>query len=1141
MNNLELHKIDGDNFLKISDTELMSPFMMNVVSDSNHWIFVTSNGGITLGRRNPESALFPYVTDDKLIQSADYVGPKTIFQIYLYDSTLIWEPFLNLRNDDFEIQRNIYKSVLGNKIIFEEVNQSLQLCFRYHWNTSHRFGFIKKSELINYSKTDYRITVLDGLQGILPYGIGSDLERAVSNLGDAYKRAELLPASNLGVFALSAMIVDRAEPAEALKATIVWNHGIEPEHILLSNKQLRSFRNGASVLTEMDIKGEKGSYFVVSTFDILNAETTSWKIVANLNQTHNNIAELTNLLEGDFDMDSAIQADIDHGTQKLRTYLFSADGFKVSEDLLADHRHTSNVLFNIMRGGIFHDNYLISRKDFSEYIRNANTEVYENHKAFLIELPKKLSRKQLLEKVKSFKDVDLERLAIEYLPLKFSRRHGDPSRPWNYFNINTLNERTGEEILDYEGNWRDLFQNWEALAYSYPEFIEAMIFKFLNSTTFDGYNPYRITKDGFDWEVINPDDPWSYIGYWGDHQIIYLLKFLEFANRTYPQLLKPNFTKNIFVYASVPYKIKSYEDILHNPQDTISFDAELDSILRKRKLELGTDATLIRLDSSTNYHVNLIEKLMATVLAKISNFIPDAGIWMNTQRPEWNDANNALVGNGASMVTLCYLRRFLNQFKDFFDDFHIERISFSNELKDYYHSIRESLTEFSPFLTTGFDTQSRKAFLDSVGKHASDYRQQIYQKGFWGKKSSVSVTGLQSFISLSISYLEASIKTNLRSDGLYHTYNLVTLTNNEILISRLDEMLEGQVAVLSSGFLSSEDALKVLDALKNSRLYRPDQQSYILYPNKDLPGFMVKNMIPKERVESCKYFVKLLEDNNKDIILKDINGNYHFNGEFRNAADLKKALSDESLRKYELELSSDLEEVVNIWEEVFHHKAFTGRSGTFFAYEGLGSIYWHMVSKLLLATQECCIKALNEETQESVKEGLAQHYHDIKEGLGVHKTPREYGAFPTDPYSHTPFHKGVQQPGMTGQVKEDILSHFGEMGVEISHGMLCFKPTLLKPDSFLSTPQDFEFYNVEGGLQILPLNADSQCFTLCQVPVIYRKSNSSGMIVVFENGDVHQQKSNCLSRELTSKIFSRTSEVHHIEVFLPSVNALKYS
>ncbi len=260
-------------------------------------------------------------------------------------------------------------------------------------------------------------------------------------------------------------------------------------------------------------------------------------------------------------------------------------------------------------------------------------------------------------------DKNFKRLAMEYMPLKFSRRHGDPSRPWNRFSINTTSEIDGSKILDYEGNWRDIFQNWEALAHSYPEFIESMIHKFLNATTFDGYNPYRVTKDGFDWETIEPDDPWSYIGYWGDHQIIYLLKFLEFIEHYYPRQLATYFDQDIFVYANVPYRIKSYADILKNPKDTIDFDHESDEKIAQKRLELGADGALLRDENFFIYKVNLIEKLLATVLAKVSNFIPEGGIWMNTQRPEWNDANNALVGNGVSMVTLYYLRRFLNFFE----------------------------------------------------------------------------------------------------------------------------------------------------------------------------------------------------------------------------------------------------------------------------------------------------------------------------------------------------------------------------------------------------------------------------------------------------------------------------------------------
>ena len=80
------------------------------------------------------------------------------------------------------------------------------------------------------------------------------------------------------------------------------------------------------------------------------------------------------------------------------------------------------------------------------------------------------------------------------------------------------------------------------------------------------------------------------------------------------------------------------------------------------------------------YHVNHLEKLIATLLSKLSNFIPEAGIWMNTQRPEWNDANNALVGNGVSMVTLYYIRRFLSFFKGIVDKSKFNALPLSKEL-----------------------------------------------------------------------------------------------------------------------------------------------------------------------------------------------------------------------------------------------------------------------------------------------------------------------------------------------------------------------------------------------------------------------------------------------------------------------------
>ena len=56
----------------------MRPFFMRIVSNSNHWMFISSNGGLTAGRRNPDKALFPYYNDDVIHSSHHTTGSKTI-------------------------------------------------------------------------------------------------------------------------------------------------------------------------------------------------------------------------------------------------------------------------------------------------------------------------------------------------------------------------------------------------------------------------------------------------------------------------------------------------------------------------------------------------------------------------------------------------------------------------------------------------------------------------------------------------------------------------------------------------------------------------------------------------------------------------------------------------------------------------------------------------------------------------------------------------------------------------------------------------------------------------------------------------------------------------------------------------------
>jgi hypothetical protein len=1130
---MEIVAHENESYYKISNHDAMRPFFMTIVSDSNHWLFISSNGSLSAGRKNPEFALFPYYTDDKITESADITGSKTIFQVHAAGEVLVWEPFSERFTGRYNISRNLYKSVHGNKIIFEEINHDLALAFRYQWNSSKQFGFVRKAELINLSDSDCSIRLLDGIQNIMPYGVPSGLQRSTSNLVDGYKRNELEPGSGIGIYALSAIIVDKAEPSEALKANIAWSLGLEKPRYLLSSLQVDPFRRQYDVHEERDVKGEKGAYFV--TTDILLPRNTSqkWSIIANVNQTHAQIIGLSQAIKTDADrLAQDIQEDIDGGTAQLLQLVGGADGLQLTADHLKDTRHFSNVLFNIMRGGTFDDNYQIEKADFVGYLQAANREVVSRNQSFIPGLEEVFSQATLQERLLQSADADLIRLGLEYLPLKFSRRHGDPSRPWNYFSINTQSEVDGSKILDYEGNWRDIFQNWEALSYSYPDFIAGMIFKFLNATTFDGYNPYRVTKDGFDWETIEPDNPWSYIGYWGDHQIIYLQKFLEVIEKHQPSALQSYFDKEWFVYAAVPYLIKPYEQLLKNPQDTIEFDHEWDEAIRKQREALGADGALLAAGDEKIYHVNFIEKIMATVLAKVSNLIPETGIWMNTQRPEWNDANNALVGNGVSMVTLYYLHRFMKFYLHLLEGADLESVKLSSELAEFYHSVREALLEHSPMLAGSISDRDRKAIMDRLGQAASEYRQHIYQSGFRGKKRTVSIAGLKTFAQACLDFIEHSIRANQRPDKLYHAYNLMTVKGDEVSRAYLSEMLEGQVAVLSAGYLSSAEALEVLNALKASALFREDQYSYILYPNKALPGFLQKNTIPEAAARSSKLLQQMAADGDKRIVERDVLGEFHFNGNFKNAKDLESALDALADGQYRDLAAQERALLLDIFEQIFNHKAFTGRSGTFFAYEGLGSIYWHMVSKLLLAVQECCLKAFEEKADAAVLGGLLDHFYEIEAGIGVHKSPELYGAFPTDAYSHTPMHRGAQQPGMTGQVKEDILTRFAELGVFVSGGELHFNPSLLRKAEFLAAGRDFEYLAIDGQMHRIELTKGQLAFTYCQVPVIYAAADTDQIAIHYANGRQEQISGRTLTAETSRLIFSRSGAIERLEVSL---------
>ncbi len=196
-----------------------------------------------------------------------------------------------------------------------------------------------------------------------------------------------------------------------------------------------------------------------------------------------------------------------------------------------------------------------------------------------------------------------------------------------------------------------------------------------------------------------------------------------------------------------------------------------------------------------------------------------------------------------------------------------------------------------------------------------------------------------------------------------------------------------------------------------------------------------------------------------------------------------------------------------------------------YRYEGLGSIYWHMVSKLLIAVQDQVHAAIDDDADPALIGELAARYRRVRSGLGYRKSAAEQGGFPCDPHSHTPAHTGAQQPGMTGQVKEGVLIRWGELGVRVADGRVRFDPVLLDLGEFLSEPQ---VWSSPG--PGVTLDAGTLGFTCCGVPVVYRLIDGPGWARV-DAGDSGPRTFGVeLDRETSRKLFSRTGLVTGIEV-----------
>lgn len=1100
--------VEGREFVAIQGLEKFDPFFLNLVTVSNQWFFCSSHGSLSAGRQSPETSLFPYLTVDKIHENWNTTGSYTAISC----EGELWHPFWPVSAHSAEVRRRLLKSVLGEELIFEEYHEALQLRFTYRWQISEKFGFVRKVGIQNEGDSARSVKLVDGLLDLQAPGVGSRLHLELSSLADAYKMSEVVGGGNLMVHRLASGIVDAPIPLECLKATTVWTQGFEESERFLSREEAERFLSSESRIKGSErCRGERGTFLLGGEIELQAGEQRDWLMVAEVEQTHRDVSGLIKALQTPEALLQEVEDDLEEARQRLEELARSVDGIQKTGDGDSDLYHYQNTLCNFLRGGLPEKGGELNRDQLIHFLKQNNLDVLEAHKDWLEGLPHSFERRDLLAQIAERNDPDLLRLAEEYLPLILGRRHGDPSRPWNKFNIKLVDDQ-GKPVHHYEGNWRDIFQNWEALAWSYPVFLDGFISRFLNASTIDGYNPYRVTSSGVDWEVPDKDDPWVSIGYWGDHQIIYLLKFLELKEKLDPGSMKSALADRRYVFADVPYLLDGWEGTLEDPRHTVEFDEERHKRLMKRKESLGGDGLLLRGDDGELVRAGLLEKLLIPTVAKLGQLVPGGGIWMSNQKPEWNDANNALAGTGLSVVTTAYLLRYFRFLERLMESGVESEFEISSSLALVIRELREGMNDPRWGQDTVLSGADRFELTKGNGLAIEKYRETVATDQ--GRDLvSVSREELADFVGVVSGVLEGVLQANRREDGLWHSYNILEINREDgaMMIGHLQLMLEGQVAILSSGLLNEDEAVALLEKLPESELRSQRHPTYLLYPDRELPRFEEVNLIDEKELLGEPALAAMISSGDERLVYKDEGGGWRFDDALTNAYSLSDRLDE--IGSFSVE---ERARIADLYEGVFNHQSFTGRSGSMFGYEGLGCVYWHMVSKLMLAAQEVAVDVLKSSLDEDLKQRAVGAYYSVQRGLGFRQTPEQYGAFPAEPYSHSQGRRGAQQPGLTGQVKEGILCRFGELGVEFVEGRLRFNPHLLRADEF-----------TENG---------ELSFSIAGTPVVYQASDSVDEIFIKvsdANGGSDGFSGNTLSVPQSDGIVHRTGDISTVTVTIP--------
>ncbi|MCK7481713.1 MAG: hypothetical protein M0C28_34495 [Candidatus Moduliflexus flocculans] len=151
---------------------------------------------------------------------------------------------------------------------------------------------------------------------------------------------------------------------------------------------------------------------------------------------------------------------------------------------------------------------------------------------------------------------------------------------------------------------------------------------------------------------------------------------------------------------------------------------------------------------------------------------------------------------------------------------------------------------------------------------------------------------------------------NRRSDDLYHAYNILHLGEGKAAVGHLYEMLEGQVAILSSGLLSGDRVSGVAGKpAQQSTLPRRPAQLHPVPGPRSCQGSSRRIRVKPGQVNGLGLVAELVKANDKSLIAEGRRRQLSLRtADFRNVKDVARAATSWPLRSMRISVKQDAAE-----------------------------------------------------------------------------------------------------------------------------------------------------------------------------------------------------------------------------------------